>query len=111
MRHERYAWLAIVALLSATSLSLTWQESALEHSFIAGEFFAPIRSDAINRFKKDDGISSQKIEKMFFVSYAFFKNRICIRFVPRPTVYGGVTSYCYQDHDHAKLVAVDRTGD
>lgn len=110
MRFERYAWLAIALIFAATSGILMRQKAALEHAFLAGDFFNPIKSDAVSRFKRDEGISEQKVDDMFFVSYAYFQDRVCIRFVPRPTVYGGVTSYCYQDHDHNKLLGIDRTG-
>jgi hypothetical protein len=47
---------------------------------------------------------------MFFISYGYFKNLVCIRFIPRPQVYGGVTSYCYLSRDNIKLIETDQAG-
>ena len=109
MKLERIIWLIIIVALIAFLLRANDLKSRLEHSFLVGPDQAALVAMSKPLLIKEQGISDQDVDKYFYTSYAFFSKETCIRFVPKPGVLGGSTSYCYGMSAPFKLERTDKS--
>ena len=109
MRIERLLWGGVVLSLLVVVGIVSRQKSNLEHAFLAHDDFRVIATDAMKRFTKYEGVNQDEINKSYYVSYAIFMHKTCIRFIVKHG-YGVDTTYCYPGAKNATLVGFDGTG-
>lgn len=110
MTLERLIWVAVSLGLAVLAVRYIREAGDMEHSFIASDrIMRPYAEDALRRFKSEQKVDDAKINRMFFVSFGYLSSYICIRLVPRPHVYGGTRSYCYENNMPVRLAFVDQS--
>lgn len=107
MRIERIMWMALTIFLLGCLAVIYSQLSSLKQSFLVQHNEESYRSAATRLFIREEGATESMISDSFYVSYLGFSDRSCIRFVPRPRVYGGATTYCFTKGP-TRLIGVDR---
>jgi hypothetical protein len=109
MKFERIISLVIIVALITLLIHINDLKSRLEHSFLAGSDQKILVEKSKALLIKEQGIPSDEIDTYFYTSYAFFSNETCIRFVPKPRVLGGATSYCYSVRAPVRLERTDKS--
>ena len=107
MRTERIMWITLSLTLLATLAIMYSKLSSVKHVFLVQPADEAYRAAATKLFVKEEGTTEDMISKSFYVSYLSFSDRSCIRFVPRPRVYGGATTYCFAKGSPERLIGVD----
>lgn len=108
MRIERIVWITLTVALLATLAVIYSKLSSVRYVFLVQPADEAYRAAATKLFIKEEGATEDMISKSFYVSYLGFSDRSCIRFVPRPRVYGGATTYCFAKGLPERLIGVDR---
>lgn len=108
MKIERIIWIVLVIVLSTLLVNIYSRYASLEESFLTRQVDEPYKAAAINLFIKQEGATMEMISDSFYVSHIGFSDRSCIRFVPKPKVYGGATTYCFKNGSPLQLIGVDR---
>ena len=107
MRIERIVWITLTITL-LTLLAVTYvQSSSLKQAFLVQPAEERFKVAATKLFIEKEGATEVMISKSFYVSYLGFSDRSCVRFVPKPRVYGGATTYCFTNGTPARLIGVD----
>lgn len=109
LKPERLAWIAAVSILIAMIIIVDRRLHELQHSFLVGPDQRKLADQARVMLMKDEHISSNEVDRYFYTSFSYFSNEICIRFVPRPGVLGGATSYCFDTRNTDKLLRIDKS--
>lgn len=108
---ERLAWTTAITVLV---VALVWTYSAdksLRAAVLAGEFERVYASSALESFSRDQGVDKSKVLKDFYMMHIGMSDRSCIGFVPKQSVTGGATTYCYTKKPPIRLIGIDREGD
>lgn len=109
MKFERAAWLTIVILLSTVLFRAYDQNYKLQDTFLVGADQATLVARSRPLLVKNQGMKNDDVERYFYISYAYFSKETCIRFVPKPGITGGSTSYCYGISSPFPLLRTDFT--
>lgn len=107
MRIERTVWITLTIILLVALAVTRSQVSSLKQAFLAQPAEKYYKTAATKLFIKDEGANDDIISKSFYVSYLGFRDKSCIRFVPRSRVYGGATTYCFTKGSPVRLIGVD----
>ncbi len=107
-KYERWVWISIVAAMIAAMIIINNSRENLQHLFVAGPDQKEIVNRSVTSMMKDQGMTRGDIDRLFVISYAYFSKETCIRFVPKPGVTGGATSYCYGNTGNAPLLRIDK---
>ena len=107
MKAERTSW-AILSSVLAIALIFTYNRyENLRSAFLVRNIDSAYVDASLRLFSKEQGLNKRDIDSSYYVGYAGMSDRSCIRFVPKPNVTGGASTFCFASNDPGRLVSRD----